>query len=488
VFRPEPVYHCALRRGVFLGLAGRSRKQGGRLMTARVTLVLAFTVAAGAIVFPRLFEYLHLEQGRFLQLILYIPAVVIGAQSWLRTPSYARFWAVIGCVLMVWIGLTYAGDTESKRGFLIAAYLTIPLPIAALIVQKRAWWLCAKTFVYASTAMLVLAIWLEYRAYNGAIIGSLARFGYLMSESKDACYANPNRMGGQLAIAAVMALVLYLRGLRPASRFASAGDRPGIGLGWTIALSLGCILTASRGAFVAWFAGVGLLILLGTRGLPANRLRDLLGVSGLIVATGLFLSTALELTPWGRLQDRLVGEDSGSLSTFGSRLTIWQNAFDAWLSTPDYTWFGTGTGVAELLLGSYEEESAFLDSYGNNFRSAHSVYIEWLLSFGAVGLVLAGCALISMVCKARQMDLRERGVDRQAILLTVLLFAGTAVLYRHNCWMAPAALILSMLSEIRPARAKAAVRPSAMPRPVLLAARPPQQSATCKPQVPGSPG
>jgi hypothetical protein len=414
-------------------------------LIARVAIILAFAGAAGGIVFPKACDYLHVAPFRFLHMSLAIPAVVLGTRSWLTQVSAARTWPVLACVAVSWLGLLYASGTESLRGLWIAAGLTIPLPVAALIVEQRAWWLAARTFVFCSAAMLAAALWFEFRIY-GPALGSLSRFGYLISEDRTTDFANPNRMGGQLTVAAVLGLILYLRGLRAAQRPSPTGFNPGIGLGWSMFLVFGFILTASRTALLAWTLAGGLLLLGGTQGLSIARLRNLAGTLAVLLALALGAVTATGVVPWERLKDRVVGESSRGMSTLGSRMPIWSNAFRAWTSSPSCLLMGTGTGVAEYMLAEYDEHKE-LDDYGRTIRSTHSIFIEWILSFGLIGAVPGLCLLAGMAVKARQFDLRDGVVDRQALLLTVIIYAASAVLYRQTYWLAPASLVLAMLSE-----------------------------------------
>lgn len=414
-------------------------------MIARVAIILAFAGAAGGIVFPKVCDYMHVAPLRFLHMSMALPAVLLGTRSWLTQPSYARTWPVLACVAVSWIGLLYASDTESMRGLWIVAGLTMPLPVAALLVEQRAWWLAARTFVFCSAAMLVAAIWFEFRIY-GFALGSMSRFGYLMSEDRVTDFANPNRMGGQLTVAAVLGLILYLRGLRAAYRPSPTGFNPGISLLWSLFLVFGFLLTASRTAVVAWVLAGGLLLLMGTRGLPVSRLRNLAGTLAVLLAVAMVAVTATGVVPWERLKDRIVGENSRGLSTLGARIPIWSNAFRAWTSSPSCILMGTGTGVAEYLLAEYDEHVE-LDDYGHTFRSTHSIFIEWMLSFGVLGAVPGLCLVAGMTLKARSLDLRDGVVDRQAFLLTVIIYSASAVLYRQTYWLAPASLVLAMLSE-----------------------------------------
>ena len=172
---------------------------------ARFSLQLAFVVSALWFVYPKCCESFGQVPIPFVDLALYIPAVLLGAWYWWKGRSFASSWPVITCVLLVWAGLAYAGNSESDRGFLIAALLTIVLPVAALIVEERSWLLCAKTYVIANAAAMAAALWYEM---NGDITNPfyvMNRFGFLWARDGVTQTANPNQVGGQLAFAAVIA-------------------------------------------------------------------------------------------------------------------------------------------------------------------------------------------------------------------------------------------------------------------------------------------
>lgn len=422
----------------------------------RFALILAFFVAGIGFLLPKISDEFSLALPQFLQLTLYLPAVLLGTRSWLATSSYARTWPVVFSVLVAWIGLLYGQETESKRAYLIAAYVTIPLPVAALVVEQRAWRLCARTFILASVVALALTVWFEYDASRGSAVQAMTRIGYLVSSHSRIPCCNPNRVGGQFAIASVLALALYLQGL-PRHGHPPPNITPdnGVYLASGILLAIGFLLTASRGAFVAWFVGAGSLFLFGTKGLAANRLRDLVALASMLLALGLFASNLTDATPWGQLQSRLVGDHAASVGTIGNRTQIWQDAFELLRSSPTYALFGTGTAMTEKLLAEIDQEGAVADQHGDLYRSPHNVFIEWLTSFGLLGAIPAMCMLIAMLHRARELDVRGKTVARVAILLTVGLYACTAPFHRHSCWLAPAALILAMLSpppQSRPQR------------------------------------
>jgi hypothetical protein len=77
--------------------------------------------------------------------------------------------------------------------------------------------------------------------------------------------------------------------------------------------------------------------------------------------------------------------------------------------------------------------------------------------------------LLTMWYRARALDVRDGAVNRQAILLCLLLYAATVVLFRQPGWMAVGALVLAMLSE--PCAVGGSVRSSSLPAGAKLPVR-----------------
>ena len=435
---------------------------------ARLILRLAFVVAALGFTYGKVCESLNQPAVPFVDLAMYVPAVLMGSWYWWKGRSFASSWPVVTCVILAWAGLVYAGNSESDRGFLIAALLTIVLPVAALIVEKRAWLMCAKTYVIANGAALTLAMWFESRGEltNPWIV--LDRFGFLWAEDGATPLANPNQVGGQFAFASVIAFIVYLKefsterrpsgsaskkGTLTAGPTALAGNRVArlgadLYLGLAVFLSLGCMMTASRGAAASWLVGMGMLTIWGTRSQSLARQKCLASLMLLGALLVTFAAVAAGFSPWEDLGKRLGSRDS--VFSAGNRVVIWQDAYTAWTSDPDYLFRGVGTGMADEVLGAITID-AEEDDYGVLRKNCHSVYVELILSFGIVGIVCGTALVASMFHKAVLLDHGEQNVGRMAVLATAMVFALTAVSYRHPCWLATGSLMLAMVSG-KPAR------------------------------------
>ena len=417
---------------------------------AKFALQLAFVVSALGFVYPKFSESINQPVIPFINLVMYIPAVLIGSWYWWKGRSFAGSWPVIACVILVWVGLAYAGNSESDRGLLIAALLTIVLPVAALIVEKRAWLMCAKTYVIANAVAMAMALWYETRGDLANSWLVVYRFGFLWSEDGSTELGNPNQVGGQLAFASVIAFIIYLKDFSARKRRASGPVGANLYLGLAVFLSLGCLLTASRGAAACWLVGMGMLTIWGTRSQSPARQKGLAFLMAGGVLLAVFGVVASGSSPWENLQKR-IGDDS--VFSMGNRMQIWQDAYIAWTSDPDFILRGAGTGMADEVLGRITVD-AEEDDYGVLRKNCHNSFVELILSFGILGIICGTALAASMFHKALLLDHGERNVGRLAILLTALVFAMTAVSYRHPCWLATGSLILAMVSGT-PARRRA---------------------------------
>lgn len=410
---------------------------------ARAALALAFAVAGVGFLQMKIWEALGRGPILFLDLMLMLPAVLLGSIYWWKGHSYASRWPVVLCIGLVWLSLFYPGNMEKMRGIYTGVLLTIPLPLAAIVVEKRAWNFCAKVYVWANAAAVVLALWFESRVAHGLsrIVG---RFGFLLTADGSERTGNPNQVGGQLAFAAVVALIFYLKYAEESARGERTARAPNVYLLLTGLLSVGCMLTASRGAFAAWLPAVGMLVLLGTGQLPMSRLKDLIAVSTMGVLVFVALMVAGKATPWDGLSERFGNE--GSRNTMAGRTQIWASALKAWQSDPDFIWRGTGIGMADDVLGQFTDV-AEEDDQGVLRKNCHNTFVEWVLTLGLVGIVAGACLAGSMIYQTIQLDRQDRNVGRAAILLCITVFAMTAVSYRHVCWPATGALALAMLTS-----------------------------------------
>jgi len=412
----------------------------------KAVLILAFASAGMNFIALRIGNVFYAESPLLINVALCVPAAALGAASWLMTRSFARAWPVVVCVLMAWIGLLYAFEIEKNRGIVGASYLAMALPIGALIVQHRCWWLCAKVYVLANAFALAVALWFEYQAFGLHISAASFRFGWLWSED-GVRRSNPNIVGGQLAFAALLAFMLHMRenDSPEANGRSDVADVKRFSLGWTFFLTIGVLLTASRGAFVAWLASVGIVWFWGSRSSGSEKLKNLVAVSVVLLTTMVLVAVAVNFSPWTTLQTRMQHLAESATRETG-RLVIWQNSLNVWWSDPQYFLIGTGTGVAPDVLGEYAGY-VMEDGVTVAAADAHNGFVEWALSFGLIGIAAGVCLLLTMWRRAFSLDHRHGSVNRRAILLCFCLISMYYVTFYQLLFVAAGALILAMLSE-----------------------------------------
>jgi len=412
---------------------------------ARLVLILAFTSAGFNFVALKLGSIFYTKTPLFINVALCVPAAALGAASWLMVRNFARAWQVVLCVIVAWVGLLYAFEIEKNRGIVAASYLAMALPIGALIVEHRCWWLCAKVFVFSNAAAMSLALWFEYQTYGVNMATSTFRFGYLVGDN-GTYLSNPNVVGGQLAFAALLAFMLHLReGSAGADRRNDPAAPKRFSLGWTVFLSLGCFLTASRGAFLAWFAGIGLVWFWGTRSQESGKLKDLVAISVVLLAVLLFVTVSVGFTPWGSLQKRFEAMPASVLNPT-NRFMVWKSAIEAWRSDPQYFLIGTGTGVAPDVLGEFNDY-VLPDGITVAAADSHNAFVEWGLSFGLIGMILGTCLMVTMWRRAYQLDRSHGNVGRRAVLLCFCMTSMYYVTFYQLLFVVAGAMILAMLSE-----------------------------------------
>ncbi len=429
----------------------------------RFSLRLAFFALGASCVVPRVADAFGVEASQTYVLAMCLPAVLFGCTSYWTVRSFARSWPVVVCVAIAWAGLLYGTGRTNHRGHLNVGYLSIVLPIAALIVEQRCWWLCARMYVLGTVLAMGLAIWYDYMFTATGILRAVSRLGTLWNVEGTLRLANPNLLGHHLALAAVLALMFFLNeGAKRERKHASSSLTTRFGLAWTLLLSLGCALTASRGACAAWLGGTGVLLWGGTRSQRFGRLTDMVAIGAILTFAGIFLVMATGFQPWDTLRARL--EDPANVLSASGRVPIWTAAAKIWLSSPRHFLVGLGTGLAPETLGAYM--GYFLpDGVTPLSTDCHNAFVEWGLSFGLVGMIAGVCLLYSACHQARRLDRRDASSYRMAVLVCFGLASMTYVTVFQAYFVVAGPLLLAMLSE--PATAVSPPKPAAHAAPAI---------------------
>jgi O-antigen ligase len=210
-------------------------------------------------------------------------------------------------------------------------------------------------------------------------------------------------------------------------------------MGAAVFLSVGVLMTASRGATISTLASTLYLFVRTPGALKSKQVLRLAVASAVVIGV---VTTVINVSPIESLTSRFSDD---TLSTLGGRTPIWQTAFDTYTSDAAYVTWGVGTGGAEKLLGQFDN----LARRGPDMiwrRSPHNTCLEWLLCFGLLGV---GPGLWLMWAAARQSWRMDRGAGtchRAAIMVYCVPFALSAVIFRTAFFSALGGIFIAMLS------------------------------------------
>jgi O-antigen ligase len=172
----------------------------------------------------------------------------------------------------------------------------------------------------------------------------------------------------------------------------------------------GLLLSQSRGSWLGFLAGLGLLILLewraGSRAVEGGGggrrwLPVLLGVAALVIfVLSQYQTIATRLADQtDTLKQVIQGEVTEITSDpIGLRVNALQFAQEKWLERPAFGW---GAGSSRELIANSGRPEALLDNV-NWLPHLHNAYAETLVQLGAVGFVLAFALVWALVRSSRQ--------------------------------------------------------------------------------------
>jgi O-antigen ligase len=164
-----------------------------------------------------------------------------------------------------------------------------------------------------------------------------------------------------------------------------------------LVMTMGLLLSISRGGWVAFAVSAAFLFAFATR---EKKVRKMTWVIPMIV---LLIGGAVVFTTSSFVQERFKASFGKEDSSYLKRLHVW---LDTMSLARDHLLVGTGPGTFELAYREYRRPSVLLA-----IRFAHNDYIHTLADFGAIGLVIV---LSGIVAFGKKMwDAAER-VKRRA--------------------------------------------------------------------------
>ena len=243
------------------------------------------------------------------------------------------------------------------------------------------------TLVALGLVGVVLCCYQRFVSPEWRVIGA-GRGQQLMGRASGS-FSIPNSYAGFLLLILPAVVALTMR------RAASATER--VWWGWVgLVLSLGFVLTLSRGAWLALALALPVLPLLGAQG--GGRRRAILAVAVAVVLLACGYGVITQYRPAQERFRQLVA-DNGEVT----RPAMWRGAWDLFRASP---LLGSGAGSYNVLFERHRREG-----FRDEPLWAHNEYLNTLSDYGAVGfgLCFGAIAVIGVAC------LRSGPADRRRV-------------------------------------------------------------------------
>ncbi|HNS02799.1 MAG TPA: O-antigen ligase family protein [Anaerolineae bacterium] len=333
--------------------------------------------------------------------------------------------------------------------------LALYLAAAVLLTRRRAGWLIAALLAAGvGQALLGLHQFLTQTGPEAFILpgGFMRAYG---------AFRQPNPYAGYLGLAAPLAISLALWSWR--GSLGKARRAHGLRLALTAAaglISLGLLVSWSRGAWLAFGAALAVVLLA-----QARRAAPAMLALAVLAALTLGLLGAADLLPpaiagrLGALQDYVglvdVARTEVTDANFSvvERIAHWQAALDMWR---DHLWLGVGAGNYAVVYEQYN-----LPRWYQSLGHAHNVYLNFAAEAGLLGLLAYGWFWLAALWQGLRCA-AQRNRLASAVGAGVLggLVAASVHNFFDNLWVQhiylTLALLLGLLTSFCPAEPSAA--------------------------------
>jgi O-antigen ligase len=422
-----------------LALAGmdlnvvRSRSSVNELLLAKVALFILFFGEGMETIISYVIQYSSLNvpywiENRF-NILVSVPAIIIGITYYFSYSGIAKSKTVIGCILWMTVSLTWLDPTEIGRGTLLLTQFLITLPIATVIVrtnyqEKCILWFCG-TFVLSMLFVIFS---------NADYI--LDRFGDISENG--VVVMNSNGVGLMAICVLLLIYRLYEERRFSVKQYCSQSK-------FIYQIVLPCFSVCAFLVFwisISRTAAVILAILLFI--IVAKHIKEnsttIVYLLLVLPLTGYLLFDSEIVTAWS---ERFFSDD---VSTFNGRIDIWQSGWSM-ASLSQFNWIhGLGLGGVDKFLGYAMNQGVIHPRDGILRLHSHNLYLEWLMELGFVGAVLGIYLCWTMFRIARRLDIQNRSINRQLILIYLAIYSFSGVPIKAGWWPAIGSLVWAILT------------------------------------------
>lgn len=361
------------------------------------------------------------------------------AQRRIVVPHPPLLWPLLAVLAALGLSLLAAPSYREGLPELLKwlQVLALYLATAALLPRQRVGWLLAGVLAAAAAqALLGLYQFLTQSGPDAFIL--LGRFMRAFG-----AFRQPNPYAGYLGLVAPLAISLALWSWRNRRR-------TGIGLSLALSavaalISLGLLVSWSRGAWLAFAAAVAVVVLAHSRrAAPAV----LALAAGAVLALSVFGAADLlpasvigrlsELQQYVGLVDVTRTEVTDANFSVIERIAHWQAALAMWR---DHLWLGVGAGNYAVVYDQYN-----LPRWYEPLGHAHNVYLNFAAEAGLLGLLAYGWLWLAALWQAlRRATARDPFVSALGAGILGGLAAASVHNFFDNLWVQHIYLTLALL-------------------------------------------
>lgn len=366
------------------------------------------------IVFDIMRAQLGLWSVPALYLIPFLPGAFVGALVFIFRYSHARLpFLLVGTLVM--LGLTWSDSGEILNGMLFTVTIIATMSIGSLFATSDTWWSAARYFI-AGALISSLVLYFDFQLGTQSVrLGAVVVDGTRVME--------PNLASVMFATATISALTLAFN-----SRTGNVARvlllMISVWFVWII------LLSGSRGGTATVVAAIVALLLFGTSKWAKVVLSGATAIATVAVFWMLQNGTGLVLL------DRFASTGS---SNIGGRTEIWRQSARLFLFEWDWPQqlLGAGTGSAPYSLGRFAPQVGWTLSHrtyglaGEVLRvNTHSGFVEWLLTFGLLGIAIGVFALVHACIRCYLIDRNQLLASGMAFLTVFLITSLTLISFR----------------------------------------------------------
>ncbi|MFO8074394.1 MAG: hypothetical protein R6V85_21230 [Polyangia bacterium] len=365
------------------------------LIIKRPSNALWYLAAAGAVLhLPR---WAKLKQRSTLTLAyLFFSMYSIGSLYWLERSELLRGVNMLGLLLF---------------------FIPISYGIRFYAIEEQ----CAKFFVWGSLATVGLLFYAQhFIAIN--TYGNIDRFGMLVGLRGK--LTNPNTVGSQMAIAALLTSLFLEQSLKKSWRYLLTGI-----------FVLVSVWSGSRTVAIAMLLAYLYYYSSGRSRLP-RLFYAIYGIALLVL-----FAQYLPLEPFSLLISRMT--EIEEIATLGDRTLIFPAFIEVITKNIEHLMFGVGVGGSWRALGETAiHESIKVGIEGIQRLSTHNGYMEIVINFGLVGTVLSLFLLKEIYARIRENVPVAEKYKIYALMVFVAVISMGTVPFVQDWWYLVAVFIL----------------------------------------------